>query len=680
MNQLIYFYLISMALTLLVVICAVGAFLSYRYRSLQYVRLEQTLQERFPKACWYEQLNELVLQSENRLEELKEDESIARELIQQRDAAEARLKELTEQIGSLEVDRQQMEVIQAQLADMQRQEAEINERLPKLSADAAALESRIEQLNETKRQLDEIEGQLDECKIKRSQAREEVAGLEQKIAELKQARESSDRELAGVKEKLEKHSDKLLEVQKEHASLSGEVEELKSRRESLKHEIPRMEKLLTEMLDRVPKEAAAEDERLAELWQPVLPTFAEREDCSDQEERCLDEAKGYFESLGLRFHDRVINAFHTSLKVADISPLLVLAGISGTGKSLLPRRYAEATGMHFMNIAVQPRWDSPQDMFGFFNYLEGRYRATELARALVQMDPYADEEDRGWETPEDWLDDNWRADDMLMVLLDEMNLARVEYYFSEFLSRLEIRRDIDPDSVDDRTKAEIPLEVGMRRAWNGDALENLGTPTLPLYVAGNVLFVGTMNEDESTQTLSDKVIDRANLLRFGKPSSLDIAATASNGSPSAKRLDYATWRQWQRSDDSLDADRGRAIERWIQSLNDDVMSAIGRPFAFRTRLAMRSYIANYPVQSLEGAQVAMADQVEQRILPKLRGLDPGEPNTAKALEMLIKLVDSGLNDKQLSDAIVACRKGGASGHQFVWTGLDRSIAEIPQNA
>jgi hypothetical protein len=57
-----------------------------------------------------------------------------------------------------------------------------------------------------------------------------------------------------------------------------------------------------------------------------------------------------------------------------------LAGVSGTGKSLLPRRYAEAMG--FLQIAVEPRWDSPQDLLGFYNYIEKNYRATDLARII----------------------------------------------------------------------------------------------------------------------------------------------------------------------------------------------------------------------------------------------------------------------------------------------------------
>ncbi|MFM8173574.1 MAG: McrB family protein, partial [Pirellulaceae bacterium] len=233
-------------------------------------------------------------------------------------------------------------------------------------------------------------------------------------------------------------------------------------------------------------------------------------------------------------------AFHTSLKVTDISPLVVLAGISGTGKSELPRRYAESMGMHFLNVAVQPRWDSPQDMFGFFNYLENRYRATELGRALVQMDPFYREDQRGWSIPEGW--DHSLSSQMLLILLDEMNLARVEYYFSEFLSRLETRRGTDRNDAESRRKAEIGLEVGSGKSK---------TPIMQLFVDRNVLFVGTMNEDETTQALSDKVIDRANVLRFGRPGKVEKASDKGQVESTDSRIPYAVWDSWCRLPDSL---------------------------------------------------------------------------------------------------------------------------------
>ena len=368
------------------------------------------------------------------------------------------------------------------------------------------------------------------------------------------------------------------------------------------------------------------------------------------------------------------------MKVADVSPLVVLAGISGTGKSELPRRYAEAMGIQFLNIAVQPRWDSPQDMFGFYNYLEGRYRATELARALVQMDPFPDEEGRGWVRPPGGI---WHSlrDQLLIVLLDEMNLARVEYYFSEFLSRLETRRGIDSDDPRDRRKAEIALEVGMRspaRAnGKGGPTPPTSQPTMQLYVGTNVLFVGTMNEDETTQTLSDKVIDRANVLRFGRPARLardpadkaTIPMTKSKGELS-RCLRFKTWQDWVKSEDTLDDAVSEVVDSWIESLNG-ALSLIQRPFAHRTRLAIRTFIANYPGGGDEATRHAMADQIEQKILPKFRGLDLHDSNVKQAVNQVIQLLD-----KELSDHVLVKAMQEALRHKdqlFAWQGVDRQV-------
>lgn len=84
----------------------------------------------------------------------------------------------------------------------------------------------------------------------------------------------------------------------------------------------------------------------------------------------LNQFKDYLKAKGLTFSDRVINAFHTSLKVQDISALVILAGISGTGKSELPQAYGEFIGAPLVMLPVQPRWDSPQDLQGFLTILK----------------------------------------------------------------------------------------------------------------------------------------------------------------------------------------------------------------------------------------------------------------------------------------------------------------------
>ena len=148
----------------------------------------------------------------------------------------------------------------------------------------------------------------------------------------------------------------------------------------------------------------------------------------ETETHALDHTQQRLKGLGLLYPQRVVYAFHTAMKVNETTQMAVLAGISGTGKSQLPRRYAEAMGIGFLQVPVQPRWDSPQDLMGFYNYIESRFRPTDMARALFHMD--------AWNGPSD---SKALQDRMLLILLDEMNLARVEYYFSDFLSRLESR-------------------------------------------------------------------------------------------------------------------------------------------------------------------------------------------------------------------------------------------------
>ena len=199
---------------------------------------------------------------------------------------------------------------------------------------------------------------------------------------------------------------------------------------------------------------------------------------------------------------------------------------------------------------------------------------------------------------------------------------------------MEIRRDINPDSPQERRKAEIGLEVGLQQS----TMENDtgASPVLPLYVNTNVLFVGTMNEDETTQSLSDKVVDRASVLRFGQPRDLRTRPEK-NGCPRPiKRLPYETWLNWK-DRASLDATVSEQIHEWVSRLNSDVMTAIHRPFAHRTRLAMRTYVANYPSSDEQGVREAMADQVEQKTLAKFRGLNPNEPNVARTLDAVVTL-------------------------------------------
>jgi hypothetical protein len=310
--------------------------------------------------------------------------------------------------------------------------------------------------------------------------------------------------------------------------------------------------------------------------------------------------------------------------------------------------YAEATGMNFVSLAVQPGWSGPQDLLGFYNYLERKYKATELARALAQMSRFSKQDLPG-------LPIQSRKEQMLLLLLDEMNLARIEYYFSDFLSRLEQRRGRNIEDEQRRREVSLLVDAGSLPATEMARF---------IFPDFNVLFVGTMNEDESTQSLSDKVIDRANVLRFGAPKELR-AASAPTIVPTPDYLPRATWEQWVKPFDG----NGFEHERTILTQLNQTLETVNRPFGHRVFRAVLDYLANYPGAASDGGRRrnALADQMEQKIIPKLRGLDTQDDTTARCLDQLGQVI-SGLQDTELSEAFTRARNQ----HLFEWFGVKRS--------
>jgi hypothetical protein len=369
------------------------------------------------------------------------------------------------------------------------------------------------------------------------------------------------------------------------------------------------------------------------------------------ETEALHQVGTYLTDRGLTFPPRTIRAFHTALKIGETSPMTVLAGISGTGKSQLPRRYAEAMGIHFLQIAVQPRWDSPQDLLGFYNFVEERYRATELAQAMVHLDP-----------------DNWPEqaapykDRMMLVLLDEMNLARVEYYFSEFLSRLE-SRPAASEAISAKNWSAAQIEFDIKRKD--------GAPVRPVYPGHNLLFVGTMNEDESTQSLSDKVLDRSNQMHFSRPRDFTPPRQMAVTEPRPGHLTQETWRGWIRPASELDPAAAERCTNMIQSLSD-ISNACGRAFGHRMNQAIRAYVANYPHEGDDVAATndALADQIEMRILPKLARVEIDAHESQ--LKKLADLVRDDLGDGVLAAAITSAIDRSRASSMFAWHGRGAS--------
>ncbi|MBI4882235.1 MAG: AAA family ATPase [Planctomycetes bacterium] len=627
------------------------------------VHLGLRWQRELPKLPIYESLEVLEQRAEEKrleFEELQERLFEARSIVEDAREKKAWLDLNRERVEDLQRKEVQLREVEEKLAGRMEEYDKVLGQVRELETRRAVLEQQLKGQEDILGRLDDLRHQEEDARLKVAAARVEQEELNRKIA----SNEAGLRELLGSVAEAQRQRQELMEA---HGRLQAEVAQMESERDHLQRQI---ENLTKERVQVAPPEAASIDERTAALWHPPV---LQKQDLPDvipsdaSEEQVLERAVERIADSGLVFAPRTLHAFHTALKVSRESPLLVLAGISGTGKSALPRRYAEAMGMHFLNIAVQPGWDSPMDLLGFYNHLEGRFKPTELTRALVQMDQIGQQNGR-W--PGGAGQRMKLSDRMLLVLLDEMNLARIEYYFSEFLSRLEIRRDIIDFNVEQQRRAsEVLLEIGK----SGEG----GMQAIPLHVAENVLFVGTMNEDESTQSLSDKVVDRSNVMRFGRPESLRSIDQAKS-SVTRKALPFSVWQRWRKAGTQLAEGDRKRLEDWIHRCNQ-LLDRIRRPFGHRGAQAIREYVRHYPRLVADPIATAMADQVEMRVLPRLRGIDPEDQGGRAALDEVCRLADE-LADKVLSQAITHQRRRGES-HLFLWQGLDRLVeVEADQGA
>ena len=194
----------------------------------------------------------------------------------------------------------------------------------------------------------------------------------------------------------------------------------------------------------------------------------------DNEISLEDFAEGYrlfaASQLHLYYTPEIIRRFIAGMASSKI---LILEGISGTGKTSLPYSISRYMGNPATMVSVQPSFRDRTELLGYFNEFSKRFNETEFLRALYEA--------------------GYRPDPTLIVL-DEMNLARIEYYFAEILSVLEMP-----------SKEEWVLDL-VPTAWAGDPKLMEGGK---IHVTDTTWFIGTANNDDSTFTITDKVYDRA---------------------------------------------------------------------------------------------------------------------------------------------------------------------------
>ena len=202
-------------------------------------------------------------------------------------------------------------------------------------------------------------------------------------------------------------------------------------------------------------------------------------------------------NLGLYYDIADIRRFIGGLAVSHI---MILQGMSGTGKTSLAYAFGDYLKNPTTVVPIQPMWKERTDLIGYYNEFTKKFNETTLLQKLYGAN---------------------HDDQMYITVLDEMNIARVEYYFAEFLSLLEL-----PDQK--KRHLDVISDV-----WETDpTLLRDGKLTLP----ANMWFIGTANNDDSTFSISDKVYDRAMVINLDKKAQPFIAKATEGRSVSTTKF------------------------------------------------------------------------------------------------------------------------------------------------
>lgn len=256
--------------------------------------------------------------------------------------------------------------------------------------------------------------------------------------------------------------------------------------------------------------------------------------------------QAYLVNKDILYPRHIIENYLTLLRTKD---LIILAGDSGSGKTNLVKSFAEAVGGRSVIIPVKPNWTSSEDLLGYYNPLEKKFLSTPFLEALIEAE-------QNPEIP-------------YFICLDEMNLARVEYYFADFLSLLETRNETpeitlyatdESSHVLSELKAVVDIIQSTKEKYKQDGIVNFiellkdeqlnaqlrlafgfsdkdslikyhseirrmlsAIITMPssIKMPSNVHIIGAINIDETTHYLSPKILDRAHIMRFESPLLLD---------------------------------------------------------------------------------------------------------------------------------------------------------------
>ena len=392
---------------------------------------------------------------------------------------QARNKVLEDKVTELEIlrsslfvtfgDKEPTEIL-AEVDKIRKELAEKNEELNKRPSEGD-LEAKRQQNSELEAELNRLRGLVNEQEI--SELRTRIANADSYIIDIQ-----------GYKDRLESSKNR-------EDSLKRTIEDLKSTVEQLKGEHQKDEEAF-----QYARKYDSDVNLQNKGFRDVLPNSMQEFALYMQKKMATSEKPFYYDLDTVRI-------FIAGLNMSNIS---ILQGISGTGKTSLPREFAKAIisealeyrGNNSENspnapyriCAVQSGWRDNMDLMGYYNSFEHKYKETEFFKALylANLPKY--------------------SDTLFFIILDEMNLSRPEHYFADFLSLLEQEEDERYITIN------APDEVLPKQIVQGK-----------LKVPANVRFIGTANHDETTLEFAPKTYDRSNLMEMPKNKETNISKT-----------------------------------------------------------------------------------------------------------------------------------------------------------
>lgn len=308
----------------------------------------------------------------------------------------------------------------------------------------------------------------------------------------------------------------------------------------------------------------------------------------------------FFSLQNFFFSHEVLTRYYLSLKT---KPFVILSGISGTGKTKIAQLFAnyicqkDADGKkrRVAFVSVRPDWMDNKGLLGYYNILDEKYHSTKMLDLLLDA---LEEPDKPY-----------------FVILDEMNLAKVEHYFSDFLSILESRTPDSPqgEAIELHSLPEV-------NTLNGRKIPG------SIHIPANVFFAGTVNVDESTYMFSPKVLDRANVIEFN-----EVDLTAYAGREIEQKIHFSL-REGEVFDSFFDATSpphfcqkedylalDDQAKEHLEKLQD-ILKEYNLHFGYRVANELGRFV-NLALKEIGDSCLddAMDIQIIQKILPKLHG-------------------------------------------------------------